>query len=73
MADDKKRYYRKRTELFLLLDQMKLWPAKSGRLHGIREIDFRGDYAIITTHCGQTFTTRDSRNARAARWLRSGA
>ncbi|MCR5034538.1 MAG: hypothetical protein K6B42_03855 [Clostridia bacterium] len=70
-GDEKKRYYRKRTELFLLLEQMKLWPAKSGVLHGIKEIDYRGDYAIVTTHCGQRFTIRDSRKSRAARWLRN--
>ena len=35
---EKKRYYRKKTELFLLLDKMKLWPSRSGILHGIREI-----------------------------------
>lgn len=50
---------------------MKLWPSRSGILHGIKEIDRRGDYAVITTHCGQVFTVRDSRNCRAARWLRN--
>ena len=68
---DKKRYYRKKTELFLLLDKMKLWPSRTGRLHGIREIEQRGEYAIITTHCGQTFQIYNSRNSRAARWLRN--
>lgn len=68
---EKKRYYRKKTGLFLLLDQMKLWPSKSGMLHGIRKIDVRGEYAIITTHCGQQFTVRNSRHSRAARWLRN--
>jgi len=69
--DGKKRFYRKRTELFLLLDQMKLWPSSTGILHGIKDIEIRGDYAVITTHCGQTFRVRDSRKSRAARWLRN--
>ncbi len=68
---EKKRYYRKKTELLLLLDKMKLWPSRTGRLHGIKTIDRRGEFAIITTHCGQTFTVRDSRNCRAGRWLRN--
>ena len=68
---EKKRYYRKKTELFLLIQKMKLWPAKSGILHGIKDIDTHGEYAIITTHCGETFRIRDSRNSRAARWLRN--
>lgn len=70
-SKEKKRYYRKKTELFLLLDKMKLWPSRSGRLHGIREIQKRGEYAVITTHCGKTFSICDSRNSRAARWLRN--
>ena len=68
---DKKRYYRKRTELFLLLDKIKLWPSRKGVLHGISHIEQKGEYAIITTHCGKTFQVRNSRNSRAARWLRN--
>lgn len=55
MSDSKKRYYRKNVELFVLLDKMKLWPSREGVLHGIRQIDKHGDYAEVTTHCGQTF------------------
>lgn len=73
MAENKerKRYYRKKTELFRLLEQMKLWPSRTGQLHGVKSIDYHGEYAIITTHCGQSFKIRDSRNSRAARWLRN--
>lgn len=71
MSEDKKRYYRKRNELFVILEKMKLWPSKNGVIHGIKEIDYRGEVAIITTHCGQTFTARNSRKSRAARWLRN--
>ena len=54
MSDDKKRYYRKNVELFILLDKMKLWPARSGLLHGIKTVEEHGKYAVITTHCGKT-------------------
>ena len=66
-----KKYYRKRTELFLLLDKMKLWPSNKGILHGIRKIETNGDFAEITTHCGKTFRINNSRKSRAARWLRN--
>ena len=71
MSDEKKRYYRKNVELFLLLDKIKLWPARSGVLHGIKNVENHGEYAIITTHCGEQFQVRNSRNSRAARWLRN--
>ena len=35
-SKERKRYYRKKTELFLLLEKMKLWPSRTGILHGIR-------------------------------------
>ena len=66
-----KRYYRKRIELFRLIDKIKIWPSRKGVLHGIRSVDKRGEMAIITTHCNETFTIRNSRNSRAARWLRN--
>jgi pyrrolysyl-tRNA synthetase-like protein len=66
-----KRYYRKRVALFRLIDKIKLWPSRSGTLHGIRAIEKIGDQAQITTHCNKTFLANDSRNSRAARWLRN--
>ncbi len=66
-----KRYYRKRVELFRLIDKVKLWPSRRGILHGIRTIDIMGDQAQITTHCNRTFMVANSRNSRAARWLRN--
>jgi len=68
---ENKRYYRKNVELFLLLDKIKLWPGRNGKLHGIREVEKQGKSAIITTHCGKTFRVYNSRNSRAARWLRN--
>ncbi len=70
-GDEKKRYYRKKAELYLLLKKMKLWPSRSGQLHGIKELQKQGAYIHITTHCGEHFTIYNSRNCRAARWLRN--
>jgi len=66
-----KRYYRKRVELFKLIDKIKLWPSRKGILHGIKSVENMGPQARITTHCGKTFVVNDSRNSRAARWLRN--
>jgi pyrrolysyl-tRNA synthetase-like protein len=65
-----KRYYRKKLDLLTLLEKIKLWPARSGFLHGLKTIDRQGGGAIITTHCGRRFKVRNSRRSRAARWLR---
>lgn len=66
-----KRYYRKRVELFRLIDKVKLWPSRRGVLHGIKTIEKKGDQALIITHCNKSFMIVDSRNSRAARWLRN--
>jgi pyrrolysyl-tRNA synthetase-like protein len=66
-----KRYYRKKNDLFSLLQKIKLWPSRSGKLHGIVSLIINGEMATVTTHCGETFTVRNSRNSRAARWLRN--
>jgi pyrrolysyl-tRNA synthetase-like protein len=66
-----KRYYRKRVELFRLIDKIKLWPSRKGLLHGIKTIEIMGDQARITTHCDKRFLITNSRNSRAARWLRN--
>lgn len=67
----KKRYYRKRVDFFNLLQKMKLWPSRSGVLHGIKSITIMGLRAEIVTHCNETFWVRNSKNSRAARWLRN--
>jgi len=66
-----KRYYRKRVELFRLIEKIKLWPSRRGVLHGIKTIEKMGDQARITTHCNKTFMVSNSRNSRAARWIRN--
>ncbi len=66
-----RRYYRKRVQLLDLVDKVKLWPSRKGVLHGIRSVEELGDQARITTHCHKTFLINNSRNSRAARWLRN--
>lgn len=65
-----KRFYRKKVDLFTLLEKMKLWPSRTGRLHGLRSIVRQGEIALVTTHCGRSFKVRNSKRSRAARWLR---
>ena len=68
---EKKRYYRKRVDLFRLIDKIKIWPSRTGLLHGVRTIEKMGEIARVTTHCNETFMVNNSRNSRAARWLRN--
>ncbi|WP_425059604.1 hypothetical protein SCACP_01990 [Sporomusa carbonis] len=70
-ANKKKKYYRKNVGFFKLVEKIKLWPSRSGILHGIKSIKITGNIAEITTHCGETFIVWNSRNSRAARWLRN--
>ena len=67
----RRRFYRKRVGLFLLLEKIKLWPSRKGLLHGIKSIEKFGDQACITTHCNKSFMVNHSRNSRAARCLRN--
>ena len=67
----KKRYYRKHVNFFSLIQKMKLWPSRQGMLHGIQSIKVMGDQAEIITHCSEKFMVRNSKNSRAARWLRN--
>jgi pyrrolysyl-tRNA synthetase-like protein len=66
-----KRYYRKRVHLLSLIEKIKLWPSRKGILHGIRSIERLGDQARVITHCNRDFLINNSRNSRAARWLRN--
>jgi len=71
LSTEKKRYYRKYTDLYLLIKKMKLWPSRTGRLHGVKEVALKGNYIEITTHCGEFFRAYNSKKSRAARWLRN--
>jgi len=68
---EKKRFYRKRARLFNLIAKIKLWPSRTGQLHGIRTIVVTGDRAELTTHCNKVFVIRNSLNSRAGRWIRN--
>ena len=77
MAEEKKRktvrkrFYRKRVRLFNLIGKIKLWPSRTGKLHGIRSIEVMGNKARLTTHCNKVFLVNNSLNSRAVRWLRN--
>jgi len=64
-------YYRKQVPLFRLVEKMKLWPSRQGILHGVRDFEVLGRHARLTTHCNKQMVIRDSKNSRAARWLRN--
>ena len=66
-----KRYFRKRIDLLKLLEKIKLWPSRKGVLHGIKHIEMHEDFAVVTTHCNETFHVNNSSNSRAARWVRN--
>lgn len=66
-----KRYIYKNQGLYQLINKVKLWPARTGTLHGIKTIEPKGNRLTITTHCGEVFTVYDSKNSRSARWLRN--
>lgn len=70
-VNKKKKYYRKNVDFFKLVEKIKLWPSRSGILHGIKSIKITGEIAEIITHCDEKFVVWNSRNSRAARWLRN--
>ena len=65
------RYEKKSQRLFYLIDKIKLWPARSGILHSVKRITMEENRAIVTTYCGETFVTWNSKNSRSLRWLRN--
>jgi len=67
----KKRYYRKQVNLFNIIAKIKLWPSRSGILHGVKYFTVHSYYAEIITHCNEKIILRNSKNSRAARWLRN--
>lgn len=68
---EKKRFYRKRVRIFNLINQIKLWPSRTGQLHGIKTIEIIDETARLTTHCNKEFLIGNSLNSRAGRWLRN--
>jgi pyrrolysyl-tRNA synthetase-like protein len=66
-----KRYVNKNQSLYSLINKIKLWPSRSGVLHGIKNVELLANNIKITTHCGEEFTVWNSKNSRSARWLRN--
>lgn len=66
-----KRYVYKKQHLSSLVDKIKLWPSRSGILHGVKTVSVKGNMMTIETHCGEVFSCWDSKNSRSARWLRN--
>ncbi|UCH71334.1 MAG: hypothetical protein JSV29_05370 [Candidatus Bathyarchaeota archaeon] len=58
-------------QLFSLVSKIKLWPSKSGILHGVEKVENLGHFIRVTTYCKETILVKDSRRSRAARWLRN--
>lgn len=72
MDKARKKIYWKRSPLFELVEKIKLWPSQQGVLHGIKRFEIRSpSYAHVVTHCNQQMIIRNSKNSRAARWLRN--
>ena len=68
---EKMRYISKHRGLDELVGKIRLWPSRNGVLHGIKNMECRGNTVIITTHGGETFTVWNSRSSRSARWIRN--
>jgi len=68
---EKARYIRKHEDLFNVLQKIKLWPSRTGTLHGIKSIVRKGAYIEFVTHCGNKLQLRDSKTSRVSRWLRN--
>jgi pyrrolysyl-tRNA synthetase-like protein len=71
MAEAKKRTLRKHAAPYQVVDLVKLWPSKTGVLHGVRSVRLKGNTMEVQTHCGQVFRVRNSKTSRAARHLRN--
>jgi pyrrolysyl-tRNA synthetase-like protein len=68
---EKKTYFRKREELYEVLNKVKLWPSRSGTLHGLKSVVWKASFIDLTTHCGQKVRIKNSKTSRVARWLRN--
>jgi pyrrolysyl-tRNA synthetase-like protein len=71
IKERKKTYFRKREDPLKILGRIKLYPSRSGALHGILSVVQKGGFIELTTHCGQRIRVRKSRRSRVARWLRN--
>ncbi len=69
--ESKKRYMYKNQRLCQMVSKIKLWPSRTGILHGVKTIENTGKTLTITTHCGESFVVWDSKNSRSIRWLQN--
>jgi len=67
----KKRTVRRHAAPYGVIEKVKLWPSKTGLLHGVRSVKLRGGFVELQTHCGHDIRMRNSRNSRVARHLRN--
>jgi len=67
----KKRTVRRHVDPYGIIAKVKLWPSKTGLLHGVRSVKLKGGFIELETHCGQSIRMRNSRNSRVARHLRN--
>ncbi len=65
------KYQRRHMRLFEAVDKIRLWPSRSGRLHGVKNVQVNGEWIILTTHCGLIFRIRNSNNGRGVRQLKN--
>jgi len=71
LKKEKKTVFRRREELWTVLQKIKLWPSRTGTLHGIQSLALKGVYIDFATHCGQKVRIKNSKTSRVARWLRN--
>ncbi len=64
-------FYRKQVPIFRLIEKIKLWPSRQGILHGVKSLEAGATLGVLVTHCGKRMEVRNSKNSRAARWLRN--
>jgi len=65
------KYRLRNAGLYTTVNKIKLWPSRSGILHGVKEIKGSGEWIIISTHCGENLRIRDSKNGRGIRQLKN--
>jgi len=71
MSEKMLRYIYKNQSLYRMIEKIKLWPSRTGILHGVKTVENRGDTMMIITHCGESFSIWNSKKSRSARWMRN--
>jgi pyrrolysyl-tRNA synthetase-like protein len=66
-----RRTVRRHADPYSVIAKIKLWPSKTGIIHGVRSVKLKSGVVELQTHCGQSIRMRNSRNSRVARHLRN--